>query len=152
MNRRGLTLVEVLVALLLLGVAVTMLAVALLGSVQQTERFGARTQASDLLGFFGRAVAAGDPAVLPTATPFAWGYGELAAAFPELAARGRADPGRYRAAIRRVAVVSFAGAESIQYAIVVCSRAPSGEICVDGTTLGPEAGDAGAASLLPGLN
>jgi prepilin-type N-terminal cleavage/methylation domain-containing protein len=149
----GLTLVEVLVALLVLGVAVAILATALLGSVRQTDRFGARTQASDLLSYLGRQVTAGEVAALPFAdAPLAWDYGELGGAFPELVGDGRADPGRYRAAIERVAAVVFAGAEAVQYRLTVCTRGATGESCVAGTTLGPDALDGGPASLLPGLN
>jgi prepilin-type N-terminal cleavage/methylation domain-containing protein len=151
--KRGLTLIEVLVALLILGVAVAILSIALLGSVRQTDRFGARTQASDFLSYLGRQVTAGEVAALPFANaPLAWDYGELAAAFPELAAEGRADPARYRASIERIAPIAFAGAEAVQYRIAVCTTAASGEACVEGTTLGPDALDRGPASLLPGLN
>ena len=151
--RAGLTLVEVLVALLILGVAVTILTIALLGSVRQTDRFGARTHASDLLSYLGRQVTAGESAALPFANaPLAWGYGELAGSFPELAGARRADPGRYRAMITRVAPVAFAGAEAVQYHLAVCTRSATGETCVEGTTLGPDALDDGPASLLPGLN
>ncbi len=54
MTRRGLTIVEVLVALVVIVVAFTILSTALVSNLQQTQRAGTRTQTTQFLAYFGR--------------------------------------------------------------------------------------------------
>ena len=156
MRRRGMTIIEVLVALVIIGIAFTILSVALVGNLRQTDRFGARTQTSQFLSYLGRLVAGGDPDVLAAAdTPLTWDYGQLGAAFADLptGSGGRDDVARYRATIEQVSAVNFVGASAAQYRITVCSTDVAGEACVNGTTLGPAPLGVGTAPpLLPGIN
>ena len=155
MIRSGLTIVEVLIALAIVGVAVAILSTSLVGNLQQTERAGTRTQTTQYLNFLGRKVAGGDGAVLaPAGAALTWAYGELGGAFPDLptGSGGRDDAERYRASVEHVANVAFVGAEAVQYRITVCTQSTTGEACVVGTTLGPEPAAGGAAPLLPGIN
>ncbi len=155
MRERGLSIVEVLVALAVVGVAVALLSTALVGSVRQTDRSGARTQTTQYLEFLGRQVAGGSSAVLaPAGAPLAWGYGQLGTAFPDLLSGGtrRADAERYRAEVAQVGAVNFVGATAIQYRITVCAQDLSGESCVVGITVGPPPSAGGAPPLLPGIN
>lgn len=156
MTRRGLTLVEVLVALAVIAIAVTLLSTALVGSLQQTTRAGTRTQTTQYLAYFGRKVAGGDGAVLAAAgTPLVWGYGDLGTAFDDLptGVGGLADADRYRAEVTQVGAVAFVGASAVQYRITVCTTAADGEACATGNTLGPPPTAGGATPpLLPGIN
>jgi prepilin-type N-terminal cleavage/methylation domain-containing protein len=152
-RRRGLTIIEVLVALAIIAVAFTLLSTALVGSLQQTSRAGTRTQTTQYLEFLGRQVAGGSGAVLAAAgTPIAWAYGALDDAFPELPGAGGADAAAYRAEVAQVATVAFAGASAVQYRITVCTQDATGETCVAGTTLGPPPSAGGTPPLLPGIN
>lgn len=155
MTRRGLSLVEVLVALAIIAIAFTILSTALVGNLQQTSRAGTRTQTTQYLAYFGRKVAGGDAAVLAAAgTPLAWGYGALGAAFDDLPTGGGGldDAARYRAEVAQVGTVAFVGASAVQYRITVCTTDVGGESCVRGSTLGPPPTPAGTPPLLPGIN
>lgn len=161
-RREGLTIVEVLIALAIIGVAFTILSVALVGSLQNTERAGTRTQTTHYLNFIGRLVAGGSMDALPrlgevspAETVRVWGYGTLQTAFPELPlpSGARTDPARYRAEVEYEGVISFAGAESVRYRITVCTQATTGgEACVSGTTLGPEPHGDGSGGMMTGVN
>jgi prepilin-type N-terminal cleavage/methylation domain-containing protein len=156
MKRRGMSLVEVLVALVVIVIAVTILATAVVSNLQQTARAGNRTQTTQYLAYFGRKVAGGDAAVLAAVgSPLAWGYGDLAAAFDDLptGGGGLADANRYRAVVTQVGQVAFVGASAVQYSIDVCTTTTTGESCVAGNTLGPPpTASGGPPPLLPGIN
>jgi len=155
MNRAGMTIVEVLVALVVVGMALGLLSTGVVGNLRQTERFAARTQSGQVLAYLGRRVAGGDAGVLAAnGAPRTWDYGDLPAAFADHAAGsgGRDDAARYRASVEQVAVVTFVGASAVQYRIAVCTQDLSGESCVLGTTLGPPPASGGTTPLLPGIN
>lgn len=155
MTRRGLTIVEVLVALVVIVVAFSILSTALVGNLQQTQRAGTRTQTTQYLAYFGRKVAGGDPAVLAAVgSPLTWGYGALASAFDDLPSGGGdlADVSRYRAEVEQVGSVAFVGASAVHYRIVVCATGTTGEACATGNTLGPPPTPGGTPPLLPGIN
>ena len=155
MTRRGLTIVEVLVALVVIVVAFTILSTALVSNLQQTQRAGTRTQTTQYLAYFGRKVAGGDPAVLaPAGAPLVWAYGALGAAFDDLPSGGGdlADAARYRAEIEQAGAVAFVGASAVHYRITVCTTANTGESCTTGNTLGPPPTPGGTPPLLPGIN
>lgn len=155
MMRRGLTIIEVLVALVIVAVAFTILSTGLVGSLQQTQRAGIRTQTTQYLADFGRRVAGGDGAVLAAAsTPLTWAYGGLGAAFADLPTGGGiGDAARYRVQIEQVGTVTFVGATAVQYRITVCTMTTTGESCTVGTTLGPPPTAGGSSPpLLPGIN
>lgn len=155
MTRRGLTIVEVLIALGIIGVAFAILSTALVGNLQHTQRAGVRTQATHYLNYLGRRVAGGDAGVLAEVDePIAWDYGALVTAFPDLpsGAAGRADADRYRAVVENVGTIDFVGALTVHYRVTVCTASATGETCVAGNTLGPEPAVGGTPPPLEGIN
>lgn len=140
MNRsnRGLTMVEVLIALSVLGIVVAVISTATLSSIRNNATAGGRTQATQVLNYLGRLVAGGDP-VLFSSEELEWDYGELGGHFTELATEaGRADPALYRAAVDIVDTVTFGTVAMPLYRVNVCWAAPGGEACVTGDTIGPD--------------
>lgn len=150
----GMTLLEVVLAVAVIGIVVATLTTALVDNVNRTKRFGTRSEAAQLLNYFGRRVAGGDDAVLPAAdAQLAWDYGDLGGAFPDLAhASGFVDPARYRVSIASSATVTLGSAEARRYDVSVCFRDGGSESCAAGTTFGPEPAAGGTAATLPGIN
>lgn len=151
----GLTVLEVLIALSVIGVVAAAFTTSTVSTVRYTAVSGQRTQAVQLLNYFGRRVAGGDGTVLPAAgTPSSWDYGALPGAFPDLADQGGfTDPSSYRAQIDNAGEVAFAGASATRYDLSVCFHQGGGESCVDGTTFGPSPSPSAATPpLLPGIN
>lgn len=133
----GLTLLEVLVALVVLGVVITVLTTSMVSSMQQNLVAGGRTQAVQILNHLGRLASGGDARVI-TATQVVWGYGQLPTAFTELASgRGFMAAERYRAEVTRVGALSIGAAAVEHYRVRVCWQAATGELCVSGDTAGP---------------
>lgn len=148
----GLTVIEVLIALAVIGVVTAAFTTAVVGNLHHSSVTGARTEAVQVLDYLGRRAAGGDAAVLPASgSPLSWGYGTLAGSFPDLTNHGGlSDPARYRATITNGGAVAMAGAAATSYQVSVCYQAGSGEHCVQGTTLGP-APASGGTSPLPGI-
>lgn len=155
-RRRGLSIIEVLVALVVVGIAFAILSTALVGNLRNTERAGTRTQTTQYLNYLGRQVSGGmNNAVLPPAgDTFSWGYGALGAAFPDLpgGTGTRNDANRYRAAIESLGAFTFAGASSVRYSITVCTESSTGEACVSGTTLSSPPHTGTPSGVTTGLN
>lgn len=151
---QGLTLLEVILAIAIIGVLSAMLTTAVVGNLQKTRSFGSRTQAAQILNLIGRRVAGGESALLPASgAPVSWDYGGLAGAFPDLATQGSfTEPDLYRAAVSNAGSVSLAGASLVEYDVSVCYAGDGGESCVRGSTLGPEPGGAANTAPLPGIN
>lgn len=152
----GLTVVEVLVALAVLGIVTAAITTTYISSIRHNSDAGMRTQSAQLLNAIGRRVAGSDPALLPTAsTPLSWDYGQLAAAFPDLDGVGYAEINRHRLTVTNLGVVRLGTAETIHYRIETCTQAQGGgaERCLVGNTAGyppgPPDPDAGQ---LPGIN
>lgn len=157
MNRAvaGLTLLEVILALAVLAILGATFTTAMLGNLRHTTVSGQRTQAAQVLNYFGRRVAGGDAAVLPTVgNSLNWSYGDLGTAFVDLqGGDGFAEPERYRVDIVASGTVTVVGASVVQYDIAVCFENQGGESCVRGTTLGaPALAGPGATPPLPGIN
>lgn len=150
----GLTLLEVILAVAIIGVLSAIFTTTVVGSLQKTRSFGSRTEASQILNLIGRRVAGGETSLLPAAgTPQAWDYGALGGAFPDLAVSGGfTDPDRYRASVVNAGAVSLGGATLVEYDVAVCYAGDGGESCVRGTTLGPEPGATPNTAPLPGIN
>jgi len=154
--RRGLTVVEVLVALVVLGIVTAAVMTTYISSMRNNADAGRRTQSAQLLNALGRRVAGADAVVLAQpGTPLEWAYGGLSSDFPELAGEGIADPDLYRATITNAGAITLASAETVHYSIVVCTRATGDatERCVAGDTAGPPPGPEGETpATLPGIN
>ncbi len=158
MNRRGLTLLEVLVALSILGVILAAFTVSAVSSLRHNAVSGSRTAAVQLMNYLGRRVVGGDRVVLPAVnqTVRAWEYGTLSAAFPDLARDlPHANPDRFRAEVVSEGRPGWAvqlGLDLTQYRIRVCWRGPEREHCTEAATLGVSPNAAGSAPPLPGIN
>ena len=153
MKKEGLTLVEVLVALVLIGIVVSFFTTSFVSNIQQSNRFGQRTQASQYLNYFGRRVAGGDNTLLPTSgAPLAWNYGALSASFPDLNNAGFADPNQYRVSIVNGGTVTLAGASAVRYTLTVCHKPGQNESCVIATTTGSAPAAGQNTPPLPGIN
>lgn len=154
MNRRGMSLVEVILALAVVAIAFAILSTALVGQLRFAGTAGARTQTTQYLNYLGRLVVGGNADVLPAVgASLTWAYGALATSFPDLpGGSGLEAAARYRAQIDGVGAVNFAGAQGVQYRVTVCSVAPTGESCTSAVTIGPAPVASGSAPPLPGIN
>lgn len=153
-HRAGMTLLEVVVAVAVIGIIAAILTTAIVGSMKTTRRFGGRTEAAQLMNFLGRRVAGGETALLPQAgTPLAWAYGQVGTAFPDLRdAGGFTDPARYRASVQNMGEISASGATVTEYRVSVCFQDNGGESCVAGTTLSSPPSAPVDEPPLPGIN
>lgn len=153
---QGLTVVEALVAITILGIVTAAVMTAYVSSIRNNANAGQRTQSAQVLNFLGRRVAGGDNAVLADKTAKEWGYGDLLTAFPELDQEdGFANPDLYRASVTNLGAITLAGASAVHYHVEVCARPPGGggESCVAGDTTGPVPNTASATPApLPGIN
>lgn len=139
---RGFTIIEVLISLAILLIAVTILSSTVIGSVRTDRNSGQRTQAVQFLNYIGRYAVEGNAKVIPPVadTTKNLAYGTFKTTFPEVLEQdGFSDPDLYKATITRAATVTLAGMIGTQYDITVCWRDGSGETCVAGTTVGPDA-------------
>lgn len=155
MNRRGLSLVEVIIALAVVAIAFAILSTALVGQLRFSGNANARTQTSQYLNYLGRLVVGGDAAVLPpVGESRVWAYGALETAFPDLPSGGGLEAAdRYRAQVDSVAAITYVGATGVQYRVTVCSETPTGESCSVAATIGPPPlAGGGSAPPLPGIN
>jgi prepilin-type N-terminal cleavage/methylation domain-containing protein len=153
--QRGLTVVETLIALAVLGIVTAAVVTTYVGSIRNNADSGRRTQSAQLLNLLGRRVAGGEAAVLPAAgSPLAWDYGELLDNLPELPGDGFADPDLYRATITNLGEITLAGATRVRYSIEVCTRAIGGdqERCSTAFTASVIPNPAEDQNVLDGLN
>lgn len=153
--KRGLTVVEVLLALVVLGIVTAAVVTTYVGSIRNNADAGRRTQSAQLLNTLGRRIAGADAVVLAHPDdPLEWDYGELRGAFPELVGDGVSEPDLYRATITNLGTISLAGSQAVRYSITVCTQAQGSdaERCVDGFTASVPPSDAGSGGELPGIN
>lgn len=150
----GLTILEVVLALGILGILGAVFTTSILSNLRHTTTAGQRTQAAQVLNYIGRRVAGGDSVVLPAAgETLTWEYGELSAAFADMSGAGFGNPNQYRVEITAAGVVTVVAAEVMRYDIDVCFTRQDGETCVEGTTLGaPATATAEQTPPLPGIN
>lgn len=158
MKSRGLTIIEVVLAVAIIAIIMGILTTTVVSNLEQTSSTGASSQAAQVLNYLGRRVAGGQRDVLPAAnvTTRTWNYGEMTA-FTDLATqeRGISDPVFYKANVTNSGEVELASSTLTRYTIEVCHRRGGGEHCVSGTTFGPapaEAADDEYVPPLPGLN
>lgn len=158
MNKRGLTIIEVVLAVAIIAVIMGILTTTVVSNLRQTSTTGASSQAAQVLNYLGRRVAGGDTDVLPgtNASTRVWDYGELRN-FSDLmsSTEGITDPVFYSAQVTNNGAVNLARSQLTQYTIEVCHERGGGVHCIEGTTFGPAPSDAAAADYvppLPGLN
>ncbi len=145
----GFSLVEVIVAIAILGVVLAATALTVLSSLRQNASAGERTQAALLMNYFGRRIAGGEAAALGAA---AWDYGELEAGFADLTGEdGFADPDAYRVDLSIGDEIAIGGTSMRQFRIEVCWRVGGEESCAVGDTVGPPLG-VDTPEALPGIN
>lgn len=147
----GLSLIEVLLALAVIGIVTAAFTTAVVGNLHHTSITGARTDAVQVLNYLGRRAAGGDSAVLPASgSTRTWGYGALSTAFPDLTNHGGlSDPSRYSAQITNAGNVTLAGTSASEFDVKVCYRAGGGEHCVAGTTMSLYPTGGGSTQPLP---
>ncbi|MDX2003953.1 MAG: prepilin-type cleavage/methylation domain-containing protein [Meiothermus sp.] len=142
MSTRGLTIIEVLIAIICLAVALTALNASMVGSIVQNSSTGQLSQAIQIVNYLGRRISGRDLSLLPstTTTPLNWAYGSLRTNFPDLPQAGNfGNLDGYRATITNRGNWSHSAAPNIvltQYRIQVCWRTTEAERCTDADTLG----------------
>lgn len=151
----GLSVIEVLVALAILGIVTAAILTTFLGSIRTNSDSGRRTQSVQIMNAIGRRVAGADPVVLAQpGTPIVWGYGGLTADFPEFRGDGISDPDLYRVVVTNLGAVTLGSASVVHYSVETCSRSAGGdETCVRGDTAGvPPGPEDDAPTGLDGIN
>lgn len=147
----GLTVVEVLVALTIVGVVVAVLTTVTISSVRHDANSGSRTQAVQILSYLGRLASVSDPLLL--GGDGTWGFGELRDTFTELRREARnADPDLYRAEVESLGQVGIGSGVVELYRVTVCWRAIENENCVQGDTAGPVPSASSDDTLPPVVN
>lgn len=152
MNRQGLTLVEVIMALAIIGVLVGVFATSLSSNLGVTANTNQRSQSSQILGQLSRKIIDNDPLVLTNpGTDLTWGYAQLGALFPNLATQaGSSDINKYRAEISIVGNATVGVTSLAVYQITLCFQAEN-EVCQDVTTFGLTAVQNQTDAAIPGL-
>lgn len=147
----GLTIVEVMIALAIVGVVVAILTTVTLSSVRYDANSGSRTQAVQILNYLGRLASASDALLLNGSR--SWDYGELQGTFTELRVEAhRADPAFYRAEVQALGTSSVGSSVVDLYRVTVCWQLIDQESCVQGETAGPPQPPAGEDPYPPVIN
>ena len=154
MKKDGLTIIEVMIAMVLFGIVLATFTTAVTSNFSLTQRVGQDVQATRVLNYFVRQVAAGQTDLLAIAgTPLVQGYNSLADAFPTLTDNDAyKDLDDYRLTITNSGPVVLGGARSVNYTIQVCFT-QSTERCLNANTLSIAPLPApGTPPPLPGIN
>lgn len=145
----GFTLIEVVLAIAVLALVLAAVSTTVLSSMQHNVASGNRSQAAQIMNYFGRRIAGGEISALGGAT---WDYGELATTFIDLKRESNlADTDLYRAEISQLPRIGLGGTTIPLYRVNVCWNGSGGETCIAGETGGPGPG-ASSGELLPGIN
>jgi len=155
--QRGMTLLEVMIALGILMVVMGALATILTDSIRFNASAGQRTQAVQVLNYLGRQVVGGNANLMPpSGSQLSWDYGELGNAFSDLNQGDHfADPDNYRARVSnkgQPASLAGSGVSLDQYEIEVCWKSRGKDVCVRATTLSSPPPTGGTPPPLPGIN
>lgn len=145
MKIRGLTIIEVVVAIAALSVVLGVIGTLMAGSLRENRNLGSKGQANQLAVFIGRQLM-DDSAVAPALNGTnTWTYGQLTTQFPGLTQENKfGDVNLYKATVVNRGVPSWGANMSIwQYRINVCWKAmketsqDNGERCTQTDTIGP---------------
>ncbi len=147
--RDGFTLVEVILAIAVLAIVLVAVSTTIVSSIQHNLASGSRSQASQVLNYFGRRIAGGEIDSLGVTE---WDYGELPGAFQDLTRESNlADSALYRAEVEQLPSMVLGATAVPHYRITVCWDGANGESCVSGDTAGAGPGST-SGELLPGIN
>jgi len=147
--RDGFTLVEVILAIAVLAIVLVAVSTTIVSSIQHNVTSGSRSQASQVLNYFGRRIAGGE---IDNLGGTEWDYGELPGAFQDLTRESNlADSALYRAEIAQLPSMALGATAVPHYRITVCWEGANGESCVSGDTAGAGPGST-SGELLPGIN
>jgi prepilin-type N-terminal cleavage/methylation domain-containing protein len=156
---RGMTIVEVLVAVVILSIVLVAFAGVIVGNIRQNATSGNRTAAAQVLNYLGRRAAEGQAAVLPAVggSSRIWNYGTLNREFPELKQeRNAANSDLYRAEIIDQGSPAWSTAKVaslVSYQINVCWKDAGKESCVSAQTIAPElVKPVDFEPIIPGMN
>jgi prepilin-type N-terminal cleavage/methylation domain-containing protein len=155
MNRKGITLIELLIALAILSVAMSGFTYLIINNMRFNASSGFKSQAAQILNYLGRRAVNGDGDVLPSGSIKQWGYTQLSTSFTDLAKAGNlAEPDLFRAEVSDLGPwTNEDGTVSLQrYRVRVCWKNADIEECIKAHTLGPKALAVGVPPPLPGLN
>lgn len=145
----GFTLIEVMLAIAVLGIVLSAVSFTMLSSMRQNHVAGNRSQAAQVMNYFGRRIAGGEIDKLGGSS---WDYGTLAESFTDLTREGNlADTDLYRAEISEFPRLGLGTASIPHYRVTVCWTNGDTESCVAGDTAGPGPG-ATTGESLPGIN
>lgn len=142
-RRSGLTLIEVLVAIVILSLVLVGFASVIVANIRQNAISGNRTAAAQLMNYLGRRAVEGQGAVLPVAPDASktWAYATLRTSFPDLTQENQsANPDLYRAEVTNQGVPVWATSKGLaltSYQIRVCWNSAEGEQCVESQTMAP---------------
>jgi prepilin-type N-terminal cleavage/methylation domain-containing protein len=135
----GLTVVEVIVAISIIGILLAILTPSIIQSMRQTSTTGNRTQAAQIVNYLGRRLINLDTTILPaTGQTNQWDYGQLGAAITDLdndSAEGVSQPNNFEATISDLGIFTWQGVNTRKYQISVCFRNAGNENCITTTTL-----------------
>lgn len=160
LNPQGMTIVEVLVAVVILSIVLVAFAGVIVANIRQNATSGNRTAAAQVLNYLGRRVVDGQAAVLPAlgSSSRAWAYGALNTSFPDLKKEEKqaASSDLYRAEIidqGAPAATMPAGSNLVSYQINVCWRDAGQENCVTAQTIAQRpVASSSTSPIIPGLN
>lgn len=148
---RGLTIIEVLIAMAIVGVVVAILSTITVSSLRHDAISGSRTQAVQILSYLGRLASGSDATLL--ASDGTWDYGELQGTFTELRTEARhANPALYRAEVEQLGTTGLGASVVELYRVTVCWQQAGEEHCVSGNTAGPPPTAPGEEDLPPVVN
>lgn len=152
MRNNGLSLIETLIAMVVLAITLTAFTSLIVGNMQQNTNSGARTGGTQLLNYLGRQVIAGNSAVIPSSpsTPREWIYGQIQSVFPDLVGQQFSNPALYQASVHNLGRQSpLAGISLTAYRVEVCWRNQGSESCVRALTFGPDLPTPGTPGTQP---
>ncbi|MBX3139915.1 MAG: type II secretion system protein [Trueperaceae bacterium] len=145
----GFTLIEVMMAITVLGIVLAAVSFTMMSSMRQNHAAGNRSQAAQVMNYLGRRIAGGDISKLGGTS---WDYGTLATSFTDLSRESNlADTDLYRAEVAEFPRIGLGGTTIPHYRVTVCWNNGGDESCVSGDTAGPGPGAASGESL-PGIN
>ncbi len=148
-NTSGFTLIEVILAIAVLAIVLSAVAITMVSSINHNVTSGSRSQAAQIMNYLGRRLAGGEVSNLGGTE---WDYGELTTAFGDMTREANlADANLYSARIQQMPRVGLGTTTIPHYRVSVCWQGGEGESCVQGDTAGPGPGGE-SGELLPGIN